>query len=371
MQEHTAFRAAPRRPIVRSAARAFTLVELLVVIGIIGLLIGLLLPALGKVIQRAKSTQTQGTMQEFAKACDAYFQEFGEYPAAVPDEVLYASSSASTAEPAIPPITAAENALLALMGGYRLETDPDYATFGQSSTPPATELTFNTVNPPFRIKVDATKMGEGPLKNGKKFDAFYAPKGREFGKAAGQISAGSGQPEAAGAGLLPDILDAWGAPIIFLKQQRGVGPIVARGSNPGQFERNGMLAYSASTSLGDAGVDQTDTLRGSVLNTTSAGGESGKPARDLTLGQLIRHGGINSQSATGSAAIADKDRVWAGVARGKYFLMSAGPDGIYFSRAQATNTSGTAITDIVSQSTNPAGPQILERYDDIIVSGGS
>ena len=83
---------------------------LLVVIGIIGLLVGLLLPALGKVIQRSKSTATMGTAQEFAKACDAYFQEFGEYPAAVPDEALYAGLNGDSD---LPQITAAENALLA------------------------------------------------------------------------------------------------------------------------------------------------------------------------------------------------------------------------------------------------------------------
>ena len=340
--------------------------ELLVVIGIIGLLVGLLLPALGKVIQRSKSTSTMGTAQEFAKACDAYFQEFGEYPAAVPDEALYAGLNGDSD---LPQITAAENALLALMGGYRISTDSDYTTFG------GTELTFSGVTPAFKIRIDANKMGEGPFKNGKKYDAFYAPKGREFGKAAGQLNSATGQPEDAGTGLVPDLIDAWGAPIAFIKQQRSIGPLVKRGTgtatNPGQFERSGMLAYINSTQMGDSSADQTDTTKGSVLNTTSAGGQSGAVARDLTLGQLIRHPGLNAQSSTGSGSVSDTDRIWAGTPRGKYFLFSAGPDGIFFSRAQATTSTGSAMTDIVSSANNSAGPQVIERYDDVVISGGS
>ena len=365
---------APSTPVRTAPARpGFTLVELLVVIGIIGLLIGLLLPALGKVIERAKSTQTLGTMQEFAKACDAYFQEFGEYPEAIPSSVLYQGVTNNSTDPItvqqLPRITQMENALLALMGGYRVPTDPDYATFGQTSTPPAVELTFNTT-PVFRIKVDATKMGEGPYKNGRKYEAFYAPKGREFGKAAGQMSSTDALPEAAGSGLLPELVDAWGAPIAYISQLRSLGPIVRNGSAAGQFERKQMIAYTNSTALGDAGVDQTEPAKGSVLCTNAAGGTSAGDARRLTFGQLLRHPALNATTAAGTT-VSDADRVFSGTPRGKYFLFSAGPDGIYFSRSQVRTPTGAVMTDIVSQTTNPEGPRIIERFDDIVVAGGS
>ncbi|NBQ14106.1 MAG: hypothetical protein EBU31_05725, partial [Proteobacteria bacterium] len=164
-------------------------------------------------------------------------------------------------------------------------------------------------------------------------------------------------------------------PIAFIKQQRSIGPLVKRSSgtavNPGQFERTGMLAYINSTQMGDSSADQTDSTKGSVLSTTSAGGQSGAVARDLTLGQLIRHPGLNAQSSTGTGSMTDADKVWAGTPRGKYFLFSAGPDSIFFSRAQATTSTGSAMTDIVGSANNPAGPQVIERYDDVVVSGGS
>ena len=364
---HRLRRAATGRTSAPRTRTAFTLVELLVVVGIIGLLIGLLLPALGKVIQRAKSTQTLGTMQEFAKACDAYFQEFGEYPAAIPNDVLYFGITDNSADPVsvqqLPKLTQAENALLALMGGYRVSTDADYATYT------GTELTFSTT-PQFKIKIDSTRMGEGPLKNGRKYEAFYAPKGREFAKAAGQMSSNDALPESAGAGLVPDLVDAWGAPIGYICQMRALGPIVRKGNIPGQFERKQMIAYTNSTALGDAAVDQTDTAKGSVLCTTSAGGATAADARRLTLGQLLRHPGLNAQVATG-VTVTDADRVYSGIPRGKYFLFSAGPDGVFFSRDQARTPSGTAMTDIVSQSSNPDGPKVIEKFDDIVVSGGS
>ena len=365
---------------IHSAAprRGFTLVELLVVIGIIALLIGLLLPALGKVVQRAKATQTLGTMQNFAKACDSYFQEFGEYPAAVPDDFLYSGLTAANGD-AVPRITAAENALLALMGGYRVSSDPDFATFGQSTQSNTNtsmlfrDLTFTDASgATFRIKIDQTKIGEGPVRKGKKYDPFFSPKGREFGRAAGQIYG----PDFDATSDLPDLLDAWGTPITFIKQQRGIGPLVNRpGSGTmlrGRFERFGMNAYTRSGALGELQVDQaSDTQRKSVLNTESAGGQSGVPARDLTLGQLIRHAGMGTQAATGGSLV-DSERVYSGTPRGKYFLFSAGPDAIYFSRSQLGTTSTATEPDIVNSAANfnPDGPRVIEKFDDVVVSGG-
>lgn len=345
-----------------SVRRGFSLVEILVVIGIISLLVALLLPALSKVLERAKATTTLGTMQEFAKACDAYFHEFGEYPGVIPETYLQTDTGGN--DGTAPRISSTENAILALMGGYRVPSDEDYGTY------PGTVYTFGSGPSAFVIKINPSRIGEGPYRNGRRYDSFYSPKGREFSKTTGQM-VGTELEAADSTNAIPDLLDAWGNPIIFIRQSRGLGQLVGDASSA-QFTRAGILPYTLSTSLGERNADQT--LNGnpggySILNTASAAGLSGSAARDRTLGQIIRHpakDATNLQNDVGA-----RNNVDAGVPRGKYFLISAGPDGVYYSAAQGRGTPSAPQGDIVGYTANPDGPRVIDSFDDILLPGGS
>ena len=111
IQPHSIFVA--RRPAVRSG---FTLIELLVVIGIIALIIGLLLPTLGRVRRNARNARALADLQAIATALEVYKSDLGDYPPSLS---------------ILPPISGGEMLAWTMVGPYNVALGTNIAMDGK------------------------------------------------------------------------------------------------------------------------------------------------------------------------------------------------------------------------------------------------
>jgi prepilin-type N-terminal cleavage/methylation domain-containing protein len=145
--------------------RGFTLVELLVVIGIIALLVGILIPVVSNVRKSAYAANTKSLMQKISAACATYQLTFNAYPGVMPN--AYYDFNISNPQPT--------------MAGKQFAS-PNYQYFTQSEDLVVTlagglkaDLTKNP--PPFDF--DPNYLGQGPtnfnpLNPGKAHTAFIS-----------------------------------------------------------------------------------------------------------------------------------------------------------------------------------------------------
>lgn len=63
-----------------SRRRAFTLIELLIVVAILGILMSILLPALFMVSEQARQSQARAELRTLATALESYRDDWGVYP---------------------------------------------------------------------------------------------------------------------------------------------------------------------------------------------------------------------------------------------------------------------------------------------------
>jgi prepilin-type N-terminal cleavage/methylation domain-containing protein len=65
---------------IRPGGRGFTIVELLIVVAVIVILIGILLPSLGKIHNVARDAQTRSTLGAIQSGLQQYYADFNMYP---------------------------------------------------------------------------------------------------------------------------------------------------------------------------------------------------------------------------------------------------------------------------------------------------
>ncbi len=327
--------------------RAFTLVELLVVIALIGVLAALLLSALSSAQQRARATQTTSTMEAFSAACETFFQDHGQYPGVVPEALLAQDAEANDG---IPRISSLENALYHMMGGYRiLGVHPDYAQFN------GYEMSFGNGNNEITVKfaINSELLGDGPLIGGRQYPSYFTPPQGTLVKAFGQV----GDEE-----NLVDVVDAWGQPLALLRRQRTVGVLPNnRSGNDGnpetwQFRTEGAAPYfeAGLSGLGELRKQQafSNNAPTCILSQENTAFFEGNVGRILA-NPAIREGVGNPNDLYTQP-------------RGSMLLLSAGADGVFFSSQDGPGSEDSPISNIFD-----ATQAAIGEYDDILRFIGS
>ena len=343
--------------------RAFTLIEVMVVMSIIVVLAGILLVALGTATDSARRAKTTATLNSFRAACDAFALDHNSYPGVVPETALGDGLR----------LTSTQNAMLHLMGGYRVYNDNS----PQSDITAAEEYRSNAQNEGRFVIGDLTltdsdtglqwtlvivpsRIGEGPLINGKPYSPYFAPKDSEFAYNEGQSS-----DYQSGLNVLPQIVDSWKTPILYFRQNRSVGPVVTTSTTPGLFNLNGQQLSLKANRLGELGFSQNQSPGpGSRIafegqNDEGVGGppDSSDPTEEqirwMTL--ILTH-----------PAFYDPDQPEYGQPKAAYMLLSAGQDGVFMAR----NDGPISETGAFDYDFENASHEDLGEFDDVLIYGG-
>ena len=185
--------------------RAFTLIELLVVIAIIALVIAIVLPALGGARNAAKNTATTALVNDLVTAVAQYEQDEQRLPGFY--GVREMGDAANTGEG----FTTMENIMLDLAGGY-------------AAAASGTTIAVGAL-PAGRVDIDVSLIGSSASFDGQ--DAYFNPPEKFY-------TAGNGQQGLPDHDRLPDLVDAFGNPVLaWARDPLAAGDFVIRGPMPG------------------------------------------------------------------------------------------------------------------------------------------
>ena len=327
------------RTATTTSSSGFTLIEILVVIAIISVLAGILLAALSGVQKAAKKTQSSSLLESFARACDAFALDHGRYPGLLPESAVNGTE-----------LTSMQNA----MDEYDSFAANATIEYPDTFTDPISELDWSLV-------FDESRFGEGPWISGRVYEPYFSPKSRDMKYKPFDINDPNDY-------VLPSLVDAWETPIIYFRAARKHGPIIADPANASdpnfilpQYDLPGIDQF-----FEDA-LNTNSSIIGPVLATDDA-------TRIAWLSLLLAHPTFWEDN--GSGDVFTDGVVW-GTARGRYLLISAGPDKIYLEVANKQMHQDQTVdpsnpqTSLEDPQEGSITPSMMDTFDDVIVYGGA
>ena len=292
----------------------FTLVELLVTIGIIVVLIGLLVPVVARVRISAQEASTKNFLNQLEAACENYQLAFNSYPGPLANNQLgpmptgtvlpvVNASSGSYDTTALSNVTGCENLVLGVLGGLKyssagngaIQYDPSFVGTGPSS--------LNSRNPKrYQPYVDGSK---------------YLSLRQEGANKSGRYSDGGTM---ANDSIIPEFVDQFTDPLPILYLRANVGA----DGNPAQ---NGVVKSPTDNpvvTLGITGIADPQYDLNQIVGYTGA---------DIGIGRIKPPGAADFKQ--GLAAAPDPNKTLDATQQ----PFNAYP---YFKNPQSTNTQPTA-----------------------------